>query len=148
MGRYIKWDDVVDRYPDVARGNGADSMGTAHITYAESFIDGRLSVKYTTPFTGTIPVTVKDLCIELVYIRIGNMAIEARKELLNELYARIDGILSGKENIIDASGNTVAQSTTTVWSNTMNYHPTFGMNDSKWLRVDSAQLEDEADEWE
>lgn len=146
MGRYITYDDLKARYPDIDRISSTD-VNSYHIVFAENELDGMMASRFTVPFSSNNQ-TAQDLSLDLAYLRVGNISMEDRKMLRDELKFRINELLRGNEQMRLADGTFLQSVGETVWSNTMDYHPAFGMNDSKWLRIDSDQLEDEADEWE
>lgn len=145
MGRYIDWDDVVARYPSISTVGGALEVNTSYIQYAEAMVDGRLSSKFTIPFSDN-NLTVKDLCIEMVYKRAGNLSTKESDKIGAWLEARFKGLLEGDENMITSSGDIIQKSTGgLVWSSTENYHPTFGVGNTLSFEVDSSQIEAEED---
>lgn len=140
--KYINWADVVARYPGLSQVGGAEEVGSSYIGYAENQVEGMLASAYTVPFSDN-NLTVKDLCIDLVYIRAGTIKAEARKELRDEFMERIERLLTGKENMVTVDGTVMYSDGGTPWSSTENYHPVFGMGDHKDFVVDSDQVDDE-----
>lgn len=139
MARYIDWDDVANRYPSIKETGGAIEVGDAYISYAESQIEGALASYYTVPFSNNNQ-TVKDLAIELVYIRAGNLSIEETGELKKDYDKRIEDLKMGMSQMVDDSGNVIMQSVgEAIWSNTQNYNPVFGVGDIEDFQVDSSQ---------
>lgn len=146
MGKYIKWDDVTNRYRMVGNGLDATQVGSSFIPYAESFIEGKLAKKFTVPFSDN-NLTVKDLCIDVVYIKAGNLKLEESKELKKDINDRIAALLDEEEFMITTSGDIITASIDgTVWSNTQNYHGTFGVGETLDFTVDSSWVTDEEDE--
>ena len=142
MGRYIDWQDVVDRYRSVS-DRDATEIGSSFIPYAEAEVDGRLASKYTAPFSNN-NMTVKDLCIDLVYIKVGNLNIEETEKLQTMVDAKFERLINGDEIMFTSSGDQISQSVAgTVWSNTKDYHPVFGLSEQCHLAIDSSQLADE-----
>lgn len=146
MGRYITYSDLAARYADIDRISSAD-VDSYHIVFAENELDGMLSSRFTVPFSSN-NLTAKDLSMDLAYLRVGNFSIENRKILRDEVMARIERLKRGSEDMLLDDGTTLQTVGETVWSNTQDYHPVFGMHDSKWLSISSEQLEDEEDERE
>ena len=143
MGLYIDWNDIVSRYPSIAGVGGAEEVSSAHIIYAENELNGRLSPKYTVPFSSN-NMTAKDLSIEISYVRIGNINTDQRSELIESIDKRIERLLSGDEDMMDDTGEIVQISVGgTIWSSTMNYTPTFGSGDIEDFVVDPDLISDE-----
>jgi len=140
---YIEWDDVVSRYASVNRVGGAEEVSSAHIVYAESELNGRLSPKFTVPFSSN-NFTAKDLSIEMTYVRIGNLNIEDRETLQKSIDDRIQRLLDGEENMMDTDGAVLQQSVGgTLWSSSQDYVPTFGHGDTTDFEVDPNLVLDE-----
>lgn len=142
MGRYIGWDDVVNKYPAAASRGGASTIGSAYIGFLEAEIDGRLSSHFTTPFSSN-NVTVKDICIDLAYSRIGNFKIKERLEFDKAIKDRIEGLKNGAEAMVTIDGTILSSSLGTIYSTTQDYHPVFGMSPTEYFVVDSSQVQDE-----
>lgn len=96
MGRYIEWQDVVDRYQSASKEfdqNGINSF----IIGAEAEVDARLALRYDVPFglnSLGIPFLVEDLAIDVAYYRMTWRLKEAetlRKSLDDRFKAIIDG---------------------------------------------------------
>lgn len=145
MGKYINWDDIVGRYPGINKVGGATEIGSAFIGYVENQVEGMLSTKYSVPFSDN-NVTVKDLCVDLVYIKAANLAVKQRDQLRKEFMERISRLIEGSESLITSSGDVIGHVGGTVWSNTKDYHPTFGMSPEEYLSVDSNLISDEEDD--
>lgn len=145
MGRYINWADIVARHPSVDKVGGSSEVGSSFVGYVEAQVDGLLSKIYSVPFSSN-NVTVKDLCIELAYIKIANIKHENRKELKKDFDDRIKGLVNGNERMLTTSGDILTPVGETVWSSTMGYHPVFGMSPEEYLSVDSNLISDEEDD--
>ena len=143
MGRYIDWADVSNRYPNFADFDGASGVNSAYVIYAEAEIDGRLATRYTTPFS-TNNLTVRDLCVDLTYIKCGRLRTEDAKTLKEDLDARIARLIDGSEVMMVETGSGTTESVQrtgdTVWSNTQDYQPTFNLDSPLDWQTDSAQL--------
>lgn len=144
MGRYIDWSDVIDKYPAAATRGGASEIGSAYIGYLEAEIDGKLSSHFTTPFSSN-NVTVKDICTDMAYSRIGNFKIKDREEFKKAIDSRIEGLKNGSESMITIDGTVLSSSLGTVYSTTKDYHPVFGMGSTESFVVDSSQIQAEED---
>jgi hypothetical protein len=144
---YATYDEVIERYPALARiASTPTRMNSGFIHYAEQELNGRLSSKFTVPFSEAYP-TIKDLAIDLTYYRflLVNEPDKA-KAFHDHIISRIDNIKAGKEYIMTASGTIYAQGGgTDIWSTTMDYHPTHSMHDaeSAYSLVSSDRLYDE-----
>lgn len=142
MGRYIDWKDISNRYPNISDVGGANHVGSSYIGYVENRIDGLFADKFTVPFSSN-NVTVKDLAIDMVYIKAGRHKVEQARELEKNLMQRIKDIKSGFESMITDSGTAIATAGEPVYSNTKDYHPTFGVSPAEYWSVDSAAIYDE-----
>lgn len=143
MGRYVNYDDILNRYPAMSKVGGATEVGSAYVDYVESEIDGLLASHYTVPFSGG-NVTVRDMCIDLIYARAGNLKVEESEKIEKRVMDRIARLKSGDEVLMTNSGDIIAPSTTGgAWSSTQNYVPTFGMSPIELSEVDSSRIWDE-----
>jgi len=75
MGRYIDWNDVIDRYPTLNTLGGADELSSSYIVYSEAFVDGVLANHYTIPFSSNNMI-IRDLCIDQVYWRAARFKLD------------------------------------------------------------------------
>ena len=75
MTRYIDWSDVAARHPSIGVDFDATQVNSTHIPYIETQVDGLLAPAFTVPFSNN-NLTVKDLCIELTYIRMANLSAD------------------------------------------------------------------------
>lgn len=142
MGRYINWDDVVDRYTISGKTQGSKEMDAAYITYAEYELDGMLSNYFTVPFSSN-NITAKDLSIDLTYARIANFKTKEMKEFKDIINKKIKGLISGEKNMMLDDGTTESTIGNTIWSSTKDYAPVFDHGSTLDMRVDSGQLLDE-----
>src|SRR5262245_55008262 len=62
-GRYINWDDIVNRFTGFANVADAVKAASHYVCYAEAEVDARLAPKYTPPFSNN-NMTVRDLAID------------------------------------------------------------------------------------
>lgn len=123
MGRYINWDDVSGRYPDVARVSGAETISSYWLSYAEAEVDARLAVRYTTPFTPTAPDIVKDLAIDVTYYK-----MTLRQKGSELIKASIDDRYAALINGTMAVPTSYDTATSIAWSEQAQtgYHTAFG----------------------
>lgn len=140
MPRYIKWDEVQARYASLATIGGADEVNSASLVYAEAEIDSRLGQKFTLPFSNN-NLTIKDLCIDLTYIKAANITIEERQILIDDLNMRVDDLLMGKSVMVVSSGVSIATIGDTVFSSTMNDQPIFDLGHTLDMVVSSQYLD-------
>lgn len=146
MGRYIKWDDVSGRYPEMAKIDATDAA-SSHIPYAENEVDARLSGSYTVPFSSN-NITAKDLAIDHVMMRYWMLRNKEKYDLIHDMLdERIKRLSSGAEAMITTSGDTVGFIGDMVYSTTMNYKPTFTMADDLITHVDSSRQLNEQDSY-
>ena len=145
MARYVNWDDVVGRYPGIASIGGADQVGSDYIQYAEVEIEGRLAERYTVPFSDN-NLTIRDLVIDLVYVKAGNLSVEDYEQMADRLDKRIERLLEGREAMVTTSGDIIQRADEgAAWSSTQDYAPTFGVGDVLDMHPDDTQIEDEND---
>jgi len=148
MSYVIAWSDVQLRYPELDKLANATSATTqaGFIQLAEAYVHSRLGGQFTTPFSSN-NLTAKDLIVDALYVQ--NMLTrqpDHAKAVRESLDARINDLLSGKTSMVDsagvAAGGMVGE---TVWSNTQNYSPVFGVSNIELSAVSSDQLQAEAD---
>lgn len=142
MTKYIDWESVAQRYPGTTDVGGANEVGSAYLDYVEAQVEGLLAPAYTLPFSSN-NLTVKDLCIDLAYIKIGTIKNEQREMLYKEFLERISRLVSGVEGMIDVDGTLIGRQGAAAWSTTKDYHPVFGMGSELDFTVDSEQVDDE-----
>lgn len=143
MGRYVTFQDVQDRYA-ITLDEGALSVESTYIYYAENELDSLLAPYFTVPFSSD-NATAKDLAIDLTYFRISNFKVTERKEFKEMIMERIQRIIEGTEKMI-TGGDPLASVGNTVYSTTMDYLPAFSMLDDIDQHVDKNLLEDQANE--
>lgn len=146
MGRYIDWSDIVDRYPEIETLGGAAEIGETHINYAEAFIDGMLSDRFTPPFSNN-NMTIKDLSIDAVYWRAGRFKFEDAASIYSMTIQTISMLRKGELNMVDSGGNVleVGEKTMGIYSSTESYHSAFGIDDPINWRIDSDYMSDVQD---
>jgi len=140
MSHYIKWADAVARYPSLNTVGGAAEMESAWIDYVEKQVNGLLAPAFSIPLA--VGVTVKDLCIELLYIRVGKLSIEETKDMREAFMERINRLVSGEESLIDDSGAVINSSGETIYSSTADYSPVFNLDDVLDWETDDTLLDD------
>lgn len=136
MGRYIEWDDVIDRYPEINTLGGADELSSTYIVYAESFVDGLLKSRFTIPFSSNNMV-VKDLCIDCVFWRAGRFKLDNAAEVREQFFETVNLLRSGDLAMVDVSGNALGGDINPgVFSTTQSYSSSFGMDDPENWQID------------
>lgn len=123
-GRYITWDDVVNRFSSFATAAGAMKAASHHLAYAEAEVDAMLGAKFSVPFSNN-NLTVKDLVIDLVYLRSIRNNFDLYRPMRAEINSKFAALLSGKMVMITASGDSLRYTGVSAWSNNQDYHPTF-----------------------
>ena len=139
MGRYIDWEDVVARYPSINNVGGAAEVGSVWIGPVEFQLEAMLSPQYSAPFSSNNE-TVKDLLIELTYIRVGNLKVEEAESYRKMFMERIERIKMGTEGMVTTSGDLVGSVGETIWSSTENYNSVFDVDPAIEWEVDSSQV--------
>lgn len=145
MGRYIDWEDVIDRYPSLNTIGGADETSSTYIVYGEAYIDAQLSNMYTVPFSNN-NMTVRDLVIDYVYWRAGRFKLEDASAVQSAFFQTIAMIKKGQMAMIDADGSiTGVKKAIGIFSSTESYHSSFGMRPTIEQHIDQDLIDDERD---
>ena len=144
MGRYIEWDDVIDRYPELNTLGGADQLSSSYIVYSEAFVDGVLANNYTIPFSNNNMI-IRDLSIDYCYWRAARFKFDDAVQVKSAFFETVKMIKNGNIQMIDDSGTFIDQTKKKVgiYSSTQSYHSAFGMNpDIEW-HISENQIEDD-----
>lgn len=142
MGRYIDWQDAVDRYQRIG-DKGSVDVGSNYIVYAEAEIESKLAPAFTVPFSSN-NLTVKDLCIDMTLAKILMFKDTKKAEMImGSIDARVKALLDGTAQMVTTSGVGQAIENHPYWSETMDYHPTFGAGNLLDFHVSSDRLYDE-----
>lgn len=146
MGRYIDWDDVVDRYPSIDTIGGADTVSSTYVVYAESFLDSILSTHFATPFSQEV-MMIKDLAIDCVFWRAAQFKLDNAIEVKSNFFETIKLLKDGQMIMVDVNGNEIEASASIsgYWSSTQSYTPAFGMDDPVDWEVDPDWVQDDRD---
>ncbi len=141
MGRYIGWDDVVGRYRELGKEQGADEISSAHIYYAEQDVDGYLGSIYAAPFSVN-NVTAQDLAIDFTYVRMSRRTKPKDAEaVFSALMKRIEALRAGTMGMVTTSGDLLSLSSLgALDSTTMDYKPVFSLVEPEIMHADSSQL--------
>lgn len=154
MPTYTTVPNVLSLYPRVGSLASVNSASIAfYIDQAENEINGYLANNYTLPFSSSPPL-VTTLSTEYSLVKIlerfftqevgsKNEWVEERKKYLLDTFNKIN---NGDIGLVTSSGELIVyNSGDTIFSNTMNYNPTFTMLDETLQQIDSDRLEDEHD---
>lgn len=146
MGRYIEWDDVIDRYPVINTLGGSDEVSSAYIVYAEAMTDGFLANKFTVPFSNNNMV-VKDLAIDYTYWMAGRFKLEDAISVYSAYHSTIKMLNKGQMKMVDDAGAIIAGNLNKIgiYSSTESYHSSFGMLPVEEQHIDTDNIDDERD---
>lgn len=145
MGRYISAAEVIARHPKVV-STGVDNVESHFLLYAESDLDAKLLPHFAAEDITSNNLTVKDLAIELTYLRIGNLKVSDHDKRMEALKKRVQSIIDGEAFMITTSGTQIKTVGGAVFSTTETFHPTFGVGDIEDFIVDSSQQLSEENE--
>jgi phage gp36-like protein len=154
MPNYSTVEKVLDLYPRVGSLSTVTSANIAfYIDQAENEINGHLVNGYTLPFSSTPPI-IESLSTEYGLVKIlqrfftqevgsDNAYVASRLESVMDYLTKIN---SGDIGLFTSSLELIPfNSGDTIFSNTMNYNPTFTMLNPSLQQIDSDRLDDELD---
>ena len=154
MPSYTTVTNVQDLYPRVGSLSSINSASIAfYIDQAENEINGYLANNYTLPFSASPPM-ITTLSTEYSLVKIlerfftqevgsQNAWVAERKKYIIDTLNKLN---EGTLGLVTSSGELlVYNSGDTIFSNTMEYDPTFTMLDETLQQIDSDRLEDEYD---
>jgi len=144
MGRYINWDDVVDRYPELNTLGGADELSSSYIVYSEAFVDGALANNYTIPFSNNNMI-IRDLSIDYCYWRAARFKFEDATSVKSAFFETIKMIKDGNVVMIDDAGTVIEQTKKQIgiYSSTQSYHSSFGMHPPEEYHISEDNIDDD-----
>ena len=155
MPTYTTVPNVLSLYPRVGSLASVNSASIAfYIDQAENEINGYLANNYTLPFSSSPPM-ITTLSTEYSLVKIlerfftqevgsTNAWVEERKKYIVDTLSKIN---DGTLGLVTSSGELIVYNAgDTIFSNTMNYTPTFTMLDETLQQIDSDRLEDEYDD--
>jgi phage gp36-like protein len=155
MPTYTTVPNVLSLYPRVGSLASVNSASIAfYIDQAENEINGYLANNYTLPFSSSPPM-ITTLSTEYSLVKIlerfftqevgsTNAWVEERKKYIVDTLNKIN---DGTLGLVTSSGELIVYNAgDTIFSNTMNYTPTFTMLDETLQQIDSDRLEDEYDD--
>lgn len=143
----IDYDFITGVYPSVGKSAyHSEEVNSFHTPMAQAQIEGLLSTHYTVPFSSN-NLTAKDLVATLVYSRLASMSEEDRRAIREELYARIERLKSGEEQMMTDSGSLLQGDVAgTAWNSDQEYLPIFTRDDPLYWVVDSSEIRSLRDE--
>ena len=154
MPSYTTVANFQDLYPRVGSLASINSASIAfYIDQAENEINGYLANNYTLPFSASPPM-ITTLSTEYSLVKIlerfftheggsQNAWVAERKKYIIDTLNKLN---EGTLGLVTSSGELlVYNSGDTIFSNTMEYDPTFTMLDETLQQIDSDRLEDEYD---
>jgi hypothetical protein len=141
MGRYIDWEDVIDRYPELNTLGGADVLSSAYIVYSEAFVDGVLANNYTIPFSNNNMI-IRDLSIDYCYWRAARFKFDDAVQVKSSFFETVKMIKDGQIQMIDEAGTIIPQTKQNVgiYSSTESYHSSFGMHPVDEWQIDEDNI--------
>jgi hypothetical protein len=144
MGRYIDWEDVIDRYPELNTLGGSDQLSSAYIVYSEAFVDGVLANHYTIPFSNNNMI-IRDLSIDYCYWRAARFKFDDATQVKSSFFETIDMIKKGHVQMIDEAGTLIPQVKQKIglFSTTQSYHSSFGMHPEEEWKIDEDNITDD-----
>ncbi len=154
MPTYTTVENVYDLYPRVGSLSTITSSQIAfYIDQAENEVNGHLVNGYTLPFSSTPPI-IRTLSTEYSLVKIlqrfftqevgsDNAYVAQRLDAVKEYLTQIN---SGDIGLYNSSLELIPYNAgDTIFSNTMNFNPTFTMLDESLQQIDSDRLDDELD---
>mgnify|MGYP003151208534 CR=1 FL=1 len=155
MAMYTTVPNVYSLYPRVGSLSSVNSSAVSfYIDQAEAEINGYLVNNYTLPFSSSMPL-VTTLSTEYAMVKIlerfftqevgsENKWVMERKEYV---FNYLNKLNNGEVGLYNSSMELLVYNAgDTIFSNTMNYNPTFTMLDETLQQIDSDRLQDEWDE--
>lgn len=102
MGRYIKWNHVQERYPDIEDVGDAQEVGRAFLEPAEFELDAKLSSRFSVPFSSNNE-TAKDLAIDMTYLKASPTRSKNWERIKKYVDERIMMLTKGQMGMITTS---------------------------------------------
>jgi hypothetical protein len=145
--RYVRWEDVVARYPGAAKiptASDAENFDLAFGQPAEGSIDASLALRYSVPIANTptlTPFVVRDIAIDLAYWKMAWMSLDKDKEkvLRDSIDARLVALSTGSTTMV-GSGGLIAPSLG-VWGTHETYPNISGVDCVEDWGVSSLELQ-------
>lgn len=158
MGLYATTTSIPNLLPQFLKGNstGSDAGGaaafSAHIDRAEAVVNSKLTNRFALPFT-TVPPLVRSMAEDIACFYALRAAIAQDGQVDNKQIERfspafdtLDQVAAGKMGLALTDGSAVsANSTSRIRSSTLDYAPTFNLDDPKDWAIDEDRLSDIGD---
>jgi len=157
MATYTTVPKVYSLYPRVGSLSSVNSQAVDfYINQAENEINGYLVNNYTLPFSSTPPI-IESISTEYALIKILERFFTQEVQSENSWVAKrtdkvfdfLNKINSGELGLYTSSMDLITWNAgDTIFSNTMEYNPTFTMLDETLQQIDSDRLQDEYDAYQ
>lgn len=157
MAEFTTVPNVYSLYPRVGSISSVNSSAVNfYINQAENEMKGYLINNYTLPFSSTPPI-LETIASEYALVKIlerfftqeigsENKWVEERKKTVFNYFKQLN---DGTIGLFTSSGEIIPWNAgDTIFSNTMNYQPTFTMLNPTLQVIDTERLDDEFDEWQ
>ncbi|QDP60253.1 MAG: hypothetical protein Unbinned834contig1000_19 [Prokaryotic dsDNA virus sp.] len=154
MATYTTVPKVYSLYPRVGSLTSVNSQAVDfYITQAENEVNGYLVNNYTLPFSSTPPI-IESITTEYSLIKIlerfFTQEVQSENSWVNKRLEKVFDFLnkinSGELGLYTSSMDLIVWNAgDTIYSNTMEYNPTFTMLDETLQQIDSDRLKDEYD---
>jgi phage gp36-like protein len=136
MSYYFSAEELIGRYPAVAKNFDANALGSHWIPAASGAVDGYFGVLYSAPFS-VVPYAAKDLAIDIAYYKMTYR--EQNQKLLKEyIDERILEIQERKIALYLPDGTLLQPNVVQVALTTSGVGTSFGMDSDTYFRVDSS----------
>lgn len=156
MPDYTTVERVLDILPAVGSLTSITSGHLAtFIEDAEADINAMIANQYAVPVSGTPPL-LRSIATDLACYRVLSRRVFTQERLKDSVWPdrykeadeRLQKIAEGKIALVNSSGTLIATSAARaeVWSDTMDYHPTFHEGPDTSHIVDEDKLDDIAEE--
>jgi len=143
---YIKWDDVISRYPVAGRNSeDATEVTDSFINGAEAYINAKLAKTFTVPFSDA-PELIKDLTIDLTYAKMAVGKLDDRKAIKDHVDDTLKELVNGEMALVTSSGDVFEATGDGVWSEHGDYVSTFDVDDPFNWEVDQDRIDDIEDD--
>ena len=155
MPDYTTVTKVTDLFPKISETSITSASIAFYIDQAEAEINGKIIARYTLPFSLTPPL-IETIATELSVIKIldrfftsenrsKNDWRDTRKKDLNNI---LNGIMDGKISLVNSANEIIEQRSDLqdVYSDTMDYTPTFNHLLYSLQVIDEDRLDDEEDD--
>jgi len=137
MGRYIEWNMVAGKYPLIDTIDGDSEISSVYLQKAEYELDAILGTHFTVPFSSNNE-TVKDLAIDLTYIKAAMGKDDRVSQISSDFYHRINMLKMGEMLMSTTSSGLLSSDVgQAVYSRDMDAEPIFNIDNPTNWGVDS-----------